>query len=580
MVCFLGAILGDKWNGVAPQSEATVNEVSHAKLVGKCSSMSISGIWSKGRIQRPSTFDLSLGQLGLIFGPYTRRFDSDRYLFALEGQAFDTTPDALRDDERKLETAYGYYVYVRWDRMTEEAAIGSDRLGYFPFYYAFEDDRFVFSTSIDFVKSALRRRSPDYEAWEELLVLGEVIGDKTPVREISRLAVGTRIRITQCGVSFCRFWTPELPETVDEKTYVQKNNLLLDEAMALTASQSRAKVIMLSGGEDSRRLALAAARAGMKCDCFTQEAVHRGNVDIDSRLAREVATHLGLPFAIEPLPSPEQRLADYKTRDNLLGFECAAHEWLLPLIRRIPRQSLVYDGIIGDVTINGHYFKQFPDAIDQYRNLGALARMICGAGDRRWVAEFNKHARVSIVDRVCNILATYPDSPHRLTFYFLFNHTRRKISLLGQLLAAYGHWTCYPYAYFPLFLQSLSLDPRLQIGKFYQRECMTAIAPEIASIPTTRSEIPSQYLVDMAREANEHDRYLRTHLRIDKRASEMFPLIKNRTRLMRLFQSRVGWPLLKRFGWFLVPVARYSAFLDWLDSDHVAGSNPSSFNSR
>lgn len=540
----------------------------------------ISGVWSTDGLQAAIAFDTTLGQLGLILGRDTRRFDTDRYLFVLEGQAFDDTPEALRDDTSKLEAAYGYYAYVRCDKLSGEVDIGTERLGYFPIYYAFEDHRFVFSTSLNFVKSALQRRSPDHEAWEELLVLGEVIGDKTPVKEIKRLSVGTRIRITPTGISFRRFWTPEVPETVDEPTYIRTNNLLLHEAMVLTASQSRARVVMLSGGEDSRRLALAAMKAGLKSTCFTQEAIHRGNVDIDSRLARDVAAHLGLPLVIEPAPSPDQYFKDYKTRDELLGYECTAHEWLLPLIRRIPRESLVYDGIIGDVTINGHYFRQFPEAVDQYRDVGALARMICGTGDRRWLNEFSRNAPVPLVDRISEILAGYPESPHRLTIYFLLNHTRRKIALVARLLAAFGHWTCYPYAYFPLLLQSLSLDPRLQLGKkFHQRECMHVIAPEMASIPTTRSEIPRQYLVDMSHEGREHDRYLREHLRINAGALEMFPLIKNRAWLVPLMQSRAGGRLLERFGWFLAPVARYSSFLDWLDDDGVARQGPGTLGS-
>src|SRR5207248_11229310 len=129
---------------------------------------------------------------------------------------------------------------------------------------------------------------------------------------------------------------------------------------------------------------------------------------------------------IEPMPDDTQFLADCMTRDTVSGFECTAHEWLLPLARRIAPESLIYDGIVGDVTVNGHYFKEFPAAVDNYRNVDDLARMIAGNLRPMWL-EVGRRTDTSLWERIRQLLSSYPDSPHRLTFYFILNHTRRKI---------------------------------------------------------------------------------------------------------------------------------------------------------
>ena len=458
--------------------------------------MHIGGVWSEEPPPVSERWEFCGGGLRLHYGRFATAVQDDRHFLVMDGQIYDASvPQALAEPVR-LQTAYGLYCYVWYDKTSGEVNIGTDRFGYFPIYYAFENRRFIFGSSLGFVKNRLRQRTPDYEAWEELLTLGEVIGDKSTIKEIKRLGEGTRIQIRDGSVQFHRYWRPEVPDLVNESTYIRENNALLDEAMHLTRSQSRRKVVLLSGGEDSRRLALAAARQNFGVEFFTQESLYRGHyrryVDRDVKLAARVAAVLERPHFIEPLPDEKQYLADWRVRDTALGFECIAHEWLLPLARRIAPEALIFDGIVGDITMNGHYFKEFPAAVDNYASADDLARMVVGKSPPRWFDEADRRTDTTVLQRVRDILSSYPESPHRLTFYFVFNHTRRKISWVAQLFGIYGHWTCYPYLYFPLFVQSLSIDPRLLVTKFYQRECMAALAPKVLSVPTTREEIPGR----------------------------------------------------------------------------------------
>lgn len=532
--------------------------------------MQIGGIWNPQGLSNHGGFQFADGGLGLYFESDTAVCDDEKTFFVIDGQLFDVpVPVAIRDQGR-LDTAYGYFAYVRYDKVSAEITIGTDRFGYFPMYYAFEGGCLIFGSSLGAVKSKLKQRSPNYEAWEELMVLGEVIGDKSTVKEIKRLGYGTRITIKNGRVAFPSFWSPEVPEPMDEMAYIQENNRLLGEAMALTAANPMRKVVLLSGGEDSRRLALAAVMQGLPVDFFTQESIYRGSykvgVDRDIKIASKVAGLLSRPHFSEPMPDEQQFLANWKMRDLTLGYECITHEWLLPLARRIEQGALIYDGIVGDITMNGHYFKDYPSAVEKFRDLDALANMICGDQPTDWLDGLRRHIETSLFDRVRALLSSYPDSPHRLTFYFILNHTRRKISCVSQLFRLYGHATCYPFLYYPLFLQSLRIDPRNLVTKFYQRECMAALGPVVLSIPTTREDISDDWLIPKgAKDQNQQD-YLLRNLRINDDALAMFPKFRMRYRALRA-ASTVSIEPLRKFGWFIPPIARFSSFLEWIDAE-------------
>ncbi len=514
--------------------------------------------------------------LNLYCGSFVSSVENENRFLLLEGQLFDSTIQQAILEPSRLETAYGYYGYVWYDKTTEEIRIGTDRFGFFPIYYAFENDVFIFGSSINFVKDRLKYRSPDYEAWEEIFVLGEVIGEKSTVKQIKRLSEGTQIQIKDGKVSFRRYWQPEIPEPVDEATYIRENNKLLDEAMSLTANQTRPKIVLLSGGEDSRRIALASVRQGLDADFFTQETVFKSKythwVDADVKLSVKLSDMLKRPHFIESLPNNSQFFEDWKARDSVLGFECVAHEWLWPLVRRITTPSLIYDGIVGDITINGHYFKHHPQAIDGYKDIDALAHMIYDGQNAAWVRKLRTKTETPLVERVKQLLNSYPDNPHRLNFYYIFNHTRRKISCASQFFALQNHWICYPYLYYPLFFQSLSLDPRLQLKKYHQRECMAALSPEIISVPTTReTPLPSEWLIPRDHEKMEQLDFLYRHLMINDEVLDIFPNYRARYRALDAYRKltdcisskAINWPL-RRYGWFFEPLSRYSSFLEWL----------------
>ena len=65
--------------------------------------------------------------------------------------------------------------------------------------------------------------------------------------------------------------------------------------------------------------------------------------------------------------------------------------------------------------------------------------------------------------------------------------------------------------------------------------------------------------------------FLLRHLRISNAALNVFPRFRNRYRVLSAMRNLSGAPM-RRFGWFIPALARFSGFLEWLESDDEGDS--------
>jgi hypothetical protein len=520
--------------------------------------MHLIGTWRCSPRGRPGDFPL----VDLRTSDAVTVLENEWRKLVYAGVIFDAGDRELLSDPTLLDKAFGYYTYALFDKRAGTIDIGTDRLGYSPLYFAWERGIFRFSSSSTLLKYELESATPNFDAWDETLHLGDILGEKTLVKEIRRLRSGKKFRMTADRVDQIEFWQPELPEFTDKESYIRVNNELLLEAVRLTSSCQAAKFVMLSGGQDSRRLAVAAHHAGLPATCITQESVGKRGFDENMRLAAAVCELLGLPHIRVPRSGPREHYNDTIMMNYWLSYETPQHDWVVPLFRCLPKGALVYDGIVADVTVNGHYFRAYPEIASKYDDLDFTARLICGTGgsgvDPRLVS-------APLFERVRAELALYPQSPHRLTFYFLFNHTRRSIGSWYNLLQAYGHTPCLPYLYYPFLVQSLSLEPKHYFSAWMQSECMAEMNSRAAAIPSTRDKVPAEYLLDLTGDARSRRRFDAAHLRSRPDAVRLFPGLKRSLSIFKVM-SRLG---LSRFAgawsWAPTTLARFSEFQDWIE---------------
>ena len=496
--------------------------------------------------------------------------ENDRRRLVYQGIIFDATNCQLLHNPGLLDRAFGFYTYILFEKGTGAIDVGADRLGYSPVYYAWENGIFRFSSSLTLLKYQLSTATPNLDAWEESLVLGDILGDKTVVREINRLRWGRKFRMTADRVDSINIWEPEVPALTDRQTYIDQNNELLIEAMKLTQSADRRKFVMLSGGQDSRRLAVAAHRLDIPITCVTQEACGKDDTDKDVLLAKAVCELLGVPLLRVPLASNQEAYNDSILKNYWLGHETAEHDWVLPMLRRVPKGALMYDGIVADVTVNGHYFRMYPELVQRFGDIDYAARLLCG-NRRSPIAP--RLVSAPLFERVREELARYPNSPHRLTYYFLLNHTRRSIGSWFALFYVFGHTPCLPYIYYPFFIQSLSLEPKHYFDAWMQNECLKAMNPEAAALPSTRTKVPADYVIDLTSEVRARSQFEARHLWMRRDAGAYLPGFNRSLNIFKAMSALGLRELANRWSWAPQTLMRFSEFLDWIE-DHTIPEFP------
>ncbi len=524
--------------------------------------MHIKGSWRPLERGEPSSVD-GFPNFDLHISEAVTVLENDRYKIVYEGEIFDFTDPKILGDPSILDRAYGYYTYVSIDKKKREIYIGTDRLGYSALYHASEGDRFLFSSSPTLLKYELSTTTPNFEAWDEILSIGDIIGKKTVVTEISRARWGQKFRLRPDSVDTIDIWSPETPPFVDPQRYIRDNNELLIEAMALTETSERQKVIFLTGGHDSRRLAIAAHRVGLPITCATQAVISKFGEDEDTLIAENVAQCLGFPIISHPVQSSPANFNDSLIKDFWIAFESNYHEWALPLLRQIPQGALIYSGDIGDVTINGgQIFRSRPGAVSNYADLDYMARLICGEKTSLIAA---KHISTPLFERVRAELAICPDTPHRLTYFFMLNHARRNINSWCFLFKLHNHVPCLPYMYHPLFVQSLSIDPKHHLDVWLQMECMKQMHPAAAGFPSPREQSPSENFQDYRAEAKAQLHFATRNLRTRRDARVLLPGLRRQLIAFEIFSKLRIWSHAESLIWAASIASRFSNYLDWME---------------
>lgn len=504
----------------------------------------------------------AFGDLRVHSCPSVALYRQNRRLLAIEGVVFGDSGQ-YTDPANAPHEAYGVFAYVRADRDEGLVQIGGDYLGFAPLFYYIDGETLAFASCLSVLKHFVPNPSCDFEAWDDILRLNDILGDKTVIRGVRRLQSGECIEIRNGKIAVKRVWEPRVVVPMRPDEYVERNNELLLDAMRATREDDRSKIVLLSGGDDSRRLAAAASAESLSFSCATQSAIHSGGVDSDVVIAQQVAKLLEVPHITTELPTTARALKDAVLREYWMGFETRLHDWVFPLVRKLPPGSLVYDGIVGDVTVNAHYFRKFEKSRQWFDDADRMSDILCRGAAIQLRSDL---VTSTLQERIRTALAAMPKSPHRLTLFFLLNHTRRTIATWMELFRLHGHQVCAPYAYPAFFEQSLAMEVQDYLGCFYQRVCTERLDPRMAAIPSTREARSKVLAVDLAGAKRDRLQMIARRAPIRTEVADLFPQLRSRLRFRNLLGGKTLLSLIPNTGlWWLGPAIRFSRFLDWLD---------------
>ena len=259
-------------------------------------------------------------------------------------------------------------------------------------------------------------------------------------------------------------------------------------------------ILLLSGGADSRRIAGELHCQGI--DFKTYTTMGFSSEDSEKTIAAEIARILGKKNKFVELPF-ENFIEKYWFRANELNdYECCLHQWLLPLVDKIPFKECVnYDGVAGDITLEGVFHASgFADS-QQFNNVfysDSHKKVEYIIGPHPPDVSFLKNdmrtklQQESLFDSIHSSLKQYEGSENQLTLFFLMNRTRRAINLSSGRILQGKIETVSPFLDYDVLISSLSVPYKYRLQHTLRKRIITKAYPKLGQVPYTqyKQQIP------------------------------------------------------------------------------------------
>lgn len=299
--------------------------------------------------------------------------DAGPDLVVLEGRVYDRAPGAVADELRALArrlratphardalldawiaTVDGDFVLAVVDRARDGVLVVTDRYGRLPLYCGRRGDAALVTRELGVAVEALPARRLDREALAQFLLLGFPLGEATLLAGVTRLPPAARLLLPACER---RTWLVHDFGIKDARDAGLASRLAESLVEAARRRAGAENLISLSGGIDSRIVALALRRAGAPLHAATH-LDHRLLAARDAGIAETVARELDVPWQLVhllPATGAEvERLLGLKWGANYLGMSLVLP--YLDALRARYGAGLVYftgdqgDRLLGDRT--------------------------------------------------------------------------------------------------------------------------------------------------------------------------------------------------------------------------------------
>jgi hypothetical protein len=189
----------------------------------------------------------------------------------------------------------GQFALVAYDADADEVRIVSDPFGMLCLYVAERGNQTYVSTSALALAKHLRV-APRLSGLHGFLLAGYHFGTMTSWEGIRRLDPATLIRLGRDGSQEGRYWRPRPDESLRRLGFRDTVDCCLElttDALREYPSRGPAAWVDLTGGYDSRLLALLLREAGVEIQANTRYVVEG---EEDQRIAEQVAAEMGLPW--------------------------------------------------------------------------------------------------------------------------------------------------------------------------------------------------------------------------------------------------------------------------------------------
>jgi asparagine synthetase B (glutamine-hydrolysing) len=358
-------------------------------------------------------------------------------------------------------------------------------------YWMSAPDAVYFATGTEALAQAIPgSRSPDWQSWASIVVLGYPCEDDTPFAEVKRLDplgtiedFGARGPRTSSGELAWADVEPDDPPGLAEEVIERVG----DEIEQL--DDDRPLICPLTGGFDSRLIASLLVTQGREFASYT--------VNNDTGSAREeeqaaaVASELGVPHSIIDWPAVSF-VDDLLEAARLVEHQSVLRPHLMRLGAGLPdRDAAVVDGF--DIFIKNRFAS--PEVLGAPTTGEAAATMFAQLAPERqrfdvFVPEAWEALREAARARFLCAAGRFDEHPNAPTFIPYWQRMRRGISLSPMVLIGHRHAVAMPMLADEVVRTALRASHQAKLGQRLYRRVLEVANPAVARLPSTNDELP------------------------------------------------------------------------------------------
>ncbi|MDQ2746641.1 MAG: asparagine synthase C-terminal domain-containing protein, partial [Acidobacteriota bacterium] len=283
---------------------------------------------------------------------------------------------------------------------------------------------------------------------------------------------------------------PPSPLSITRREAIAVYAELFEKAVAKTLPAGDLAV-PLSGGRDSRHIALALSAIGHQPAACVTALYQPPRSNEDARVAAEICAAADINHLL--VEQSDTRFSSEILKNLKTGFCTLEHGWFVGLAKYIEKQwTAVYDGIAGDVLSAGHFldaarldlfrrgkFEELADLI--LLSEGYLPALLT-------VENYRKFSREKAVSRVVEELSRCAAALNPVGSFYLRTRTRRCIALSPFRLFGEGMQIITPFLEADLFDFLVSLPVEMFLDQKFHTETIAFAYPQYAAVGYEKSE--------------------------------------------------------------------------------------------
>lgn len=469
-----------------------------------------------------------------------------------------TTTGSPQADFGSFQRKVGPWAAWKWDGARLHVEV--DRYGCYPLFWVEQENGVIVGDSIaELLKLGVSRELDD-RGIAAFLRLGFFLGEDTPFLAIRAFPQGGQLN-WQPGEKPLLTRQP-IPRSVDESIgrseivdgYVMRFREAIKKSLPSPATRT---ALPLSGGRDSRHIALELHRLGFQPDLVISQQHFASRNDDDAQVAAQVCAALGWP--IEVIPQVSDPIASEIEKNRLFDCLTDEHAWFVPSARVINDRGItaIFDGIAGDVLSKGLFIRASWIELGESRNLAkwlegmpswgygwnesAIAQLLDHNVARRW--DWSKG-----LERVREEFARHEHDENPLNSMMFWNRTRREISPFLTRYCPQAE-VITPYLDEQVFDFMWSIPTHHLLDHKLHDEAIAVAAPQFADIPfeTSAPGNPQLHTIKLMRGMASRSMYW-----FNKNTAE--PILKRNWIRPRLAARLLSRNFAQKAGWYAQPL--------------------------